>query len=182
MQLVKNKYSPIIDKDDETIAKIGFPMEALKRNEVYEVKFVAILQQIIKNESIESITIETFERPNVKIECVPNSTYIKHSDTFYFIRKMMSACFVIFYEKAKDIFVKIYSTDSSQWPPELNFARTVRNAFAHDGKIAINNLKAPAVYWNGVTYSPSDNGKSIYDDFFIVEIIDLMDTINNYIK
>ncbi len=182
MQLVKNKYSPMVDEDDLALAKIGFPIEALKRNEVYEVKFVLILQQILKNEPVESIIIKIFERPDFKIESVTNSTYVKHSDTFFFIRKMMSACFVIYYEKAKDIFVRKYGMDSSQWPSELNFARTVRNAFAHDGKLAINNLKAPAVSWNRVTYSPTDNGKSIYDDFFIVEIIDLMDTINNHIK
>jgi hypothetical protein len=53
------------------------------------------------------------------------------------------------------------STDLSKWPPVLAFCRVVRNAIAHNGRVRIDNAKAPPVTWRGLTYSYSDNGLAI---------------------
>lgn len=66
----------------------------------------------------------------------------------------------------------------TNWPTQLNFARIVRNAFAHDSIILIQNTNNAPVTWKHLTYGPADNGKNIFGDFYVVEIIDLMREID----
>jgi Cu/Ag efflux protein CusF len=64
---------------------------------------------------------------------------------------------------------------TSQWPAVWNFARVVRNAMAHGGKISILNKDAKPVTWKGLTYSYADNGRDILrNDLWPGDFFDLI--------
>ena len=157
-----------------------FPFAAINKKEVYSYSYYQLLTKIYDREPINEIEIRVTEKVITNIENIPGSTFLNHAQTFNFIRKVISSSYISFYEKVIGLIEAKYGKDSL--PDDLNFARVVRNAFAHDGKIYIKNRNTPAVSWEGIVYSRENNGKSIFDDFFVVEIIDLMCTINEYLK
>ena len=56
------------------------------------------------------------------------------------------------------------SSDFQRWPDVANFSRVIRNAIVHGGTININSPNAPAVSWEGLSYSYTDLGRSIFED------------------
>jgi hypothetical protein len=92
----------------------------------------------------------------------------------------LGAAFVRYFESRKEEIRLRYGTLPYSWPPELNFARVIRNAFAHGGKIFFENPGAGAVSWMGIIYSPADNGRDIvFRDIALVEPILLMEEIDS---
>ena len=68
-----------------------------------------------------------------------------------------------------------HGSDPQGWPMIWNFARVIRNAFAHEGKITFRNPTAPSVSWRTLSYSPANNDRQIlYQDVTAVEVILLM--------
>jgi len=91
----------------------------------------------------------------------------------------LQAGFLRYYESYKEEIEKTAGYDPYAWPEPWNFARVIRNACAHGGAIYFENLKAPGVNWQTLTYSPADNGKVIfYSDISWVEIIMLMEEMD----
>jgi len=84
-----------------------------------------------------------------------------------------------FFESQKEEMRRKYLR-SEVWPPVWNFARVIRNAMAHDGKVRIND--STKVSWKSVSYSNFDNGRIIVNvdiwpgDFFFLmrEMQDLL--------
>ena len=69
-----------------------------------------------------------------------------------------------FFEEQRSQIQAHYGSVSS-WPPVWNFARVLRNAMSHNGKIAIKDNTV--VGWKGLSYTAADNGREIanYDIF-----------------
>jgi hypothetical protein len=67
--------------------------------------------------------------------------------------------FLMFFERYND-WLDTNLGDAVNWPPTLNFARVVRNAFAH-GAIRIRNPQAAPVTWRGLSYGYANNGQPI---------------------
>lgn len=82
------------------------------------------------------------------------------------------AGFVHYFANIESFIENKYSKDRWKWPETLSFGRTVRNAFAHGGKINIENLKTKNFSWKKLSYGPKDNGKLIiFNDITLVEIV-----------
>lgn len=95
---------------------------------------------------------------------------------------MIESAFVHYFETARPLAENIYGNDPYGWPAVWNFARVIRNAFAHGGEITFKNAVAQAVSWKTLTYAPSDNGRQIlYQDVTPVEIILLMHEMDSQI-
>jgi hypothetical protein len=90
----------------------------------------------------------------------------------------LEAAFVRYYEAQKQSIRAKYG-DVSKWPSEWNFARILRNTFAHGGAVNFDNPKAAPVSWKTLTYSPADNGRVItFVDITPVETILLLEELD----
>lgn len=106
-------------------------------------------------------------------EIPPSFSKIQGTKRFHSVN--IQSAFVHYFESNRQKVESGFGADPYSWPPEWNFARVVRNAFAHGGEIDFRNKKAKPVSWNSLTYGPSDNGRSIiYVDVTPVELILLM--------
>lgn len=76
-------------------------------------------------------------------------------------RDVVAALFSLYAESATDWIKLNHSTDIHNWPPIANFARVVRNAIVHGGRINIKSETAPVVAWHGTTFSYRDAGTTI---------------------
>ena len=179
IELVKTKSSPVLKYDSEQLSKIDFPFAGLGENKIYSFKMFDILNKVANKEEIVSIEYEAYEKTVENLLEVTNAVVFNNQDTFFFIRKVMAGCYLTYFDKIKDDIVQTYGSNNSDWPSELNFARIVRNAFAHNSLITIQNPNAAPVSWKHLTYAQQDNGKDIFTDFFVVELIDLMKEIDS---
>lgn len=93
---------------------------------------------------------------------------------------MIESAFVRYFESLRPTIEAKHTTDPERWPTALNFARVVRNAFAHGGQITFRSPTASAVSWRSLTYGPADNGRQIlYQDMTAVEITLLMQDMDS---
>lgn len=94
----------------------------------------------------------------------------------------IQSSFTSYYERFKPLLWKKFNK-AEEWPNTWRFARIVRNAYSHDGKIDIRNQNTEPVSWKTLTYGPSDNGKDITgSDITIVDIFFLMLDMDKDIK
>jgi hypothetical protein len=78
---------------------------------------------------------------------------------------LMQAAFVHFFEIARDEVEDNHGNDPQTWRSPLNFARIVRDAFAHGNSLDVRNPNAAPVCWKGLCYGPADNGRQVaYSD------------------
>jgi len=92
---------------------------------------------------------------------------------------LLESSFIRYYEQQKEAVSLKFGADVKGWPSEWNFARVVRNAFAHRGAIKFDNPKAQSVHWRNLSYSRNDNGRIVtFTDIAAVEIILLMEDID----
>ena len=90
--------------------------------------------------------------------------------------------FIRYFENQRNAIESRFGTDPYSWPTAWNFARVIRNAFAHGGKIKFDNPNARSVTWQTITYSPTDNERMImYQDISQVDIIYLMEEMDSSI-
>jgi hypothetical protein len=95
---------------------------------------------------------------------------------------LIESSFSQYYENYKLDIEKIFGKEFNNWPSEWNFARIVRNAFSHGGKIKIDNPKANKVTWKNFEYDFHSNGTILlYNDLTAVELIFLMIEMDNYL-
>jgi len=92
------------------------------------------------------------------------------------------AIFGGYFERVADWAESGLGTDKSTWPPVLSFCNDVRNALFHGHKIRIRNPNRAATSWRGITLSPDDHGKPLFDFLgradLIVLMLDLEDELN----
>jgi len=131
VQLIKTKSSPVLTYTRKEYLKADFPIAAIGEKKVYSFKIFEILEKIADQQKIDFIEYVAYEKTLENISNVTNATVFENQDTYYFIRKVIAGCYLTYYEKIKDTIHQLYGTDPLHWPSELQFARVVRNAFAH---------------------------------------------------
>lgn len=95
---------------------------------------------------------------------------------------IIQSTFSQYYENIKSTIEEKFGKEVENWPNVWNFARVVRNAFSHGGRIKISNSKAPKIVWRELEYDYYSNGKSImYTDLTAVELIFLMIEMDSHI-
>lgn len=96
---------------------------------------------------------------------------------------LLGQAFLAFFENISDL---IHSHEGKEWKvwkhETLKFGYQVRNSVAHSGCIHFKKPTCPSVTWRGLTFSPLDNGRPIFDKVGVVELILLMFDIESIVK
>lgn len=97
------------------------------------------------------------------------------------IRHLIAPLFVDFYEQHLPwIEANLGGRDGSNWPTVLDFARVIRNACSHGGKLTFKTPTSRTVSWRGITYSPADHDKLVVcADLSSADLIALMFDISD---
>lgn len=177
------KACPFIDlTDDEKLDKlVEIPFEGLTIKEAYSYKAFKPLSGIVKNTPTEVVEFNIYPPLPVgtSVKTISDSHYVDQPTLFQ--QRIIGSAFVNFFERNKSTIETKFGQNPSSWPPELNFARVIRNAYSHGGQIHFTSPSASPVTWRGIRYSYSDNGKSIHDKIYLPEIIELMKEIEKQI-
>ncbi len=89
--------------------------------------------------------------------------------------RIIAGLFIGYFERLLPSVEARYGTSSASWPAVWDFARVVRNAFAHGGVVNFTNPRANPVAWRGCTLSPADNGKQLFYRYLaFAEIVQLL--------
>jgi hypothetical protein len=100
----------------------------------------------------------TIDFSEFEAEPVPPSTKLPLGVLEHYIFGLSQFLLTNFYENQKHLIKDRYGS-VKRWPPHWSFARIVRNAMSHGGKIRIDdNIK---VQWRNLTYSDASNGRPI---------------------
>lgn len=91
----------------------------------------------------------------------------------------LQSCFLRYFETNRPKIEARFGDKPAAWPSVWNFARVVRNAFAHGGLLTFRNASAQAVSWQGLTYGPSQQGRQvIFQDLAFVEVLSLLEELD----
>jgi hypothetical protein len=90
----------------------------------------------------------------------------RQSEGFIGIVFFFSGTFVMFWDSYSEAIQAACGNDAYKWPSILNFARVIRNACSHGGKIHFKNMNAAPVQWHSCSLSPADHGKLIIGEDF----------------
>jgi hypothetical protein len=178
MELILRYNSPVLHMPEHALRRIEFPFAAITEDKTYCFLIYDILINVGTGKKNEEVPFVIREKTITSVKDIQGAKLIENKDSYYFIKKVIGSSFISFYDRVKPLAEKKYGSDIAKWPSEINFARTVRNAFAHHNLINISNPKAPPVSWNKLTYTYQDHGKDIFEHFYVVEIIDLMKEIS----
>jgi hypothetical protein len=89
------------------------------------------------------------------------------------ITHALSPYFVEYYETYKQwMFDRCGKSDL--WPEVWRFARVVRNAISHGGKVRIEKQTEPIVQWYGAAYDYGSNGKVAFGPNGDLEFADMV--------
>lgn len=180
-QLVKTKSSPIISVGDEgTLADVlEMPFRGAHVAEAYVYRSYEPLHTITSNTAVDELMFQVhqnIQRPN----SVAGGHYVSYPA--HLSQLIVGSAYANFYENCLPQIQAKFSHTTTNWPSDLNFARVIRNAYSHGGKIHFDNPNAAAVSWKDLTYSPDNNGQPIHPDIFVVEIIQLMQAIAYHVR
>ncbi|MEX2642865.1 MAG: hypothetical protein WD270_05400 [Acetobacterales bacterium] len=140
-----------------------------------ELELTQILDPISRNEWPEKI--ELFKLPLNEPKKDPNTMQTGRMGITWAI---FSHAYLTYFESIKDTITRQHGSNWNTWTiEELKFAYQIRNACAHSGKVHFANPNATGVTWKGATYQPSDNGRKIFDDLSVVEILLLMEEVED---
>lgn len=175
-QVAGTKRSPLIEVESEERLNelIEIPFKGLTIAEDYSFQAYRPLKAVVENDSIRRLEFKVYPPLNIPLDSA-NTRYVSQPSLLQ--QKIIGSAFVHFFELIRDKIETKYSSNTLKWPDDLNFARVIRNAYSHGGNIHFLSPTAGAVSWRGLTYSPSNNGKSIHTDLYVGEIIELMKDI-----
>ncbi|MEX1208659.1 MAG: hypothetical protein WEE36_08705 [Acidimicrobiia bacterium] len=105
----------------------------------------------------DSITIYD----NLATVRAPKGPPLTGSEHQKLVRQMVGGPLIRYYETYIPQVLATHGTDPTNWPEPWDFARVVRNAFAHKGTIHFESATARSVSWHGLVLSPSMNGHEI---------------------
>jgi hypothetical protein len=95
---------------------------------------------------------------------------------------LLSPIFVEFYESYRQwVFDQFGPAD--KWPEVWRFARVIRNALSHGGKVSIERKNERPVKWRNTSYSYANNGEQVIHEAvsvgdLIVLMFDLDDALD----
>jgi hypothetical protein len=94
--------------------------------------------------------------------------------------KVIAPFFVEFYEDFGPWIRTHVHTEFIKWPPVWQFARIVRNAASHGGRVGTGNPAFLPVTWHGLTYGPAQDGHKLFGaDLALADILLLMLEMND---
>jgi hypothetical protein len=147
--------------DDSPISQLCFT-----RNVEVQFQPSEVLRPISRNAWPSALHLEFRERgdrPTSSVE--PTAIQLLMSSLY-------EHAFVTYFENNRSA-MKTRHGAVSRWPGVLAFARIVRHAFAHGGKVNI--LDGTSATWGGFKYSQADNGKRVmYNDLSAGDLTLLM--------
>lgn len=73
---------------------------------------------------------------------------------------LFAQAFIAYYESIVTSIVARFGSDAEAWPEVLKFARMIRNAVGHGGKLEIRNPRA-TVSWRGLSLNSTNNGEAL---------------------
>lgn len=93
---------------------------------------------------------------------------------------LLSAQFVLFMAEHWNWLRANHGHDYTKWPVPLNFARVIRNAASHGGRLEFQNHQAAPVSWRGITYDPGMNGKKVIGpELWVPDLLLLMTEVGD---
>lgn len=96
------------------------------------------------------------------------------------MRNLISPVFIAFFEDHKVPVYTRYGNNSEDWPQTLAFARLVRGALAHEGKLNLRGKRITPTEWRGLTYShDNDEREIIGTDINVADMLLLMLDMND---
>ena len=155
-------------------AKGGFPAERLGMQMKQEPKdLVFLLMGPFLQEDDEAIPDEVWFDIMPSEKFVASPTHAK----IYSLKKTSGRVVSAIFSDFVDSWIKWQkrsNTDYDTWPSNLNFARVVRNALSHNGKISMGQNARP-VKWRSLTYGPEHIGRNLlFEDFAPADLTVLM--------
>ncbi len=106
-------------------------------------------------------------------------------DPRLYLTPVVHAGFVRYYESVLDTITRAHGPRSEWqvWPELLRFAKVVRDAFAHNGRVRVDDSGAPASTWQGLTYGRAQNGRQVlYADLLPADVIVLMEEVDRALR
>lgn len=80
-----------------------------------------------------------------------------------------------YFERYVGIIKSAHGPNPDHWPQPWGFAWHIRNAMAHDGQLAISDIRRPPFKWQGLEYSHLQNGRRIlHVDLWPGDLFDLI--------
>jgi hypothetical protein len=149
---------------DQTDGKVAFDCLSFP----YSILFPVIqpLKQTIENIEVHRIILDIVDMTNVE-----PSEGIPHTVTAFASvqNRIFEMVYLRFYEQHRPHIQVLYGTDTKACPQIFQFAWVIRNGVAHHGgHINFTNPTYPTVTWHTFTYSPTNNGKPIFNERFSV--------------
>jgi hypothetical protein len=127
------------------------------------------VQLALKGLIPSKIEIGFHSTPSIKKIYKKNTPGLKDA-----IMNAVTPIFVNFYENSKPFLVTKFGSNSANWPPVWDFARVVRNACSHGGKLSMTSANRQ-VTWHHLTYEQSMHGQQIVGgDFAFCDVLVLM--------
>jgi hypothetical protein len=118
----------------------------------------------VANAQIDQIILEVKPKGTTP---EPGSHNITTFPSMY--HRYIAIIFLQFYEQHRPFAQSTLGEDTKLWPQTFQFAWAMRNAIAHHGSLLnFTNPSYHPVTWNGISYSPADNGKPILGPHFTV--------------
>ena len=78
--------------------------------------------------------------------------------------RLLQCMFIHSYESVKESITRRHGTTGRNWPEVLRFAWIIRNGFAHNGRIRIDDPTFPETSWSSLRFSSEDNNTRILMD------------------
>jgi hypothetical protein len=89
------------------------------------------------------------------------------------VRRIVEGPFLRYFEAARDTLVAAVGDQPENWPEPWNFARVLRNAFAHGG-IHFSNPRVTPVRWRSIEFGPADHGTDpLFPPIGLGDLVDL---------
>jgi len=180
-QVFRLKRSPIIDIDDPIKLEraIEVPFEGQTIKEAWSFRAYESFMAMVENRATDIVEFTVYPPLETSIRDIANLHYIIQSVLFQ--QKIIGSGFSNYFENNRHKIESKYGSNTTSWPADWNFSRVIRNAYSHGGNINFSNPSALPVSWKSITYSPSDNGKSIHEDIFLPEILELLRDMQNHL-
>ena len=133
-----------------------------------------VLARAVNHEPIEKVKIWLSDKqPTPENDFEWSSGFVSVQDN------LISPVFGAFMERQREWYDPNVTAQFAAWPEVLKFARTVRNAAAHYGRLTIKNPKSLPMTWRGLTYQATDNGRQVIGgDLTAADLIILMNDVS----
>ncbi len=143
-----------------------------------------LVQPVAENKWPDSLVF--FEKNKVKAQddlSSPDPLTLTETGEMGITWSLMGQAYLAFFEDIRHDLIQKLGRDSNLWSYEtLKFGYQIRNAVAHSGRIHFNRPDNSPVSWKGLYYSHANNGKVIFEDIGVVELILLMFEIESVLK